>query len=167
MRLRAVLLFPLTIALVLLGAPLSAAPASPVAYPVQGSVCAFIEVSTTAPAPGEAIIVTGQHFDPHGHVTLVLARGDVLKHVTANAKGSFSTRVVTPSDVTGAYLIHARGGKTNQPSDCPADPALIPIRLALLGLFVIGVTYQVLKLRSVNRSEGRLERLTADYGHAA
>lgn len=49
----------------------------------------------------------------------------------------------------------------------PADPALIPIRLTLLGLFVIGVTYQVLKLRSVNRSEGRLERLTADYCHAA
>ena len=127
MRLRAVLLFPLTIALVLLGAPLSAALASPVAYPVQGSVCAFIEVSTTAPAPGEAIIVTGQHFDPHGHVTLVLSRGDVLKHVTANAKGSFSTRVVTPSDVTGAYVIHARGGKTNQPSDCPADPVQSPM----------------------------------------
>jgi hypothetical protein len=49
----------------------------------------------------------------------------------------------------------------------PADPSLIPVRFALLGLFLVGVTYQVLKLRAANRTEARLERLTADYRHAA
>jgi hypothetical protein len=57
---------------------------------------------------------------------------------------------------------------TGQPfASGPADPALTPVRLALLGLFVVGVTYQVLRLRAANRTEIRLERLTADYRHAA
>jgi hypothetical protein len=49
----------------------------------------------------------------------------------------------------------------------PADPSLIPVRLALLALFVIGITYQALKLRAANRPAARLERLTANYRHAA
>jgi len=124
MRLRAVLLLPLTIALVLLGAPVSGAFASPVAYPVTGSECAGISVSTTVPAPGESITVTGSKFDSHGHVRLVLDTGDVLKRVTADANGSFTTKVKMPDGVTGFHVLHARGGKTNQPADCPADPGL-------------------------------------------
>ncbi|QEL16384.1 hypothetical protein [Limnoglobus roseus] len=33
----------------------------------------------------------------------------------------------------------------------PADPALIPVRIALLAAFVIGVTFQVLKIRMSTR----------------
>lgn len=124
MRLRAVLLFPLTLALVLLGAPVSGAIASPVAYPATGSDCASISVSTTVPAPGESITVTGQNFNPGGHVRLVLDNGDVLKRVTADADGSFTTTVKLPDGVTGSHILHARGGKTDQPADCPADPGL-------------------------------------------
>ena len=123
MRPRAVLLLPLTIALLLLGAPVSAALASPAAYPVTGSECAGISVGTTVPAPGESVTVTGSKFDAHGHVRLVLD-GRVLRRVTADADGSFTTTVRMPDGVTGSHVLHARGGKTNQPSDCPADPAL-------------------------------------------
>jgi hypothetical protein len=47
------------------------------------------------------------------------------------------------------------------------DPSLIPVRLALLGMFVIGVTYQVLKIRANNNVLARLDRLLANYSHAA
>jgi hypothetical protein len=47
------------------------------------------------------------------------------------------------------------------------DPSLIPVRLVLLAMFGAGVTYQVLKIRTENRAVARLERLTAEYRHAA
>lgn len=49
----------------------------------------------------------------------------------------------------------------------PADPSLIPVRLALLALFVVGVTYQVLKIRAARSPAARLERQTAAYRQAA
>jgi len=125
MRLRAVFLLPLTIALVLLGAPVSAAFASPVSYPVTGSDCASISVSTTVPAAGERITVTGVNFNPGGHVRLVLDTKDVLGHVTADGNGSFTTKVNIPAGVTGFHKLYHHGGKTGQPaSGCPADPGL-------------------------------------------
>ncbi len=48
----------------------------------------------------------------------------------------------------------------------PNDPSLIPVRLALLALFVMGVTYQVLKIRATTRPTARLERVLAQYPHA-
>jgi hypothetical protein len=125
MRLRAVLLFPLTIALMLLGAPVSGALGRPVAYPATSSDCAFISLSTTVPAPGESITVTGQNFNSGGHVRLVLDTGDVLGRVTADSNGSFTTEVKMPDGVTGQHVIYHRGGKTGQPADgCPRDPSL-------------------------------------------
>jgi hypothetical protein len=44
--------------------------------------------------------------------------------VTANAKGSFRTTVKMPNGLTGPHILHARGGKTDQPASCPADPGL-------------------------------------------
>lgn len=49
----------------------------------------------------------------------------------------------------------------------PTDPALVPVRLVLLTAFVIGVGYQVLKLRAKNSPEARLERIMAEYRRAA
>jgi len=49
----------------------------------------------------------------------------------------------------------------------PNDPSLIPVRLALLAMFVAGVAYQVLKIRAANSSVTRLERVMAEYRHAA
>ena len=49
----------------------------------------------------------------------------------------------------------------------PSDPALIPVRLALLALFVLGLTYQTLKIRANTRPVARLERVLAQYHHAA
>jgi hypothetical protein len=34
----------------------------------------------------------------------------------------------------------------------PDDPSLLPVRLALLAVFIVGVTFQVLKLRAAGRT---------------
>ena len=57
---------------------------------------------------------------------------------------------------------------TGQPFAASAnDPSLLPVRLALLVLFVVGVGYQLLKIRAANRPEARLARIIARYHHAA
>lgn len=57
---------------------------------------------------------------------------------------------------------------TGQPfATGPNDPTLLPIRLALLALFVVGATYQVFKIRATNRPTTRLERVLARYYRAA
>lgn len=53
---------------------------------------------------------------------------------------------------------------TGQPfASGPADPSLIPVRLALLAAFVVGVGYQVLKIRSART----LDRVRAAHSLAA
>jgi hypothetical protein len=49
----------------------------------------------------------------------------------------------------------------------PTDPALVPIRLVLLTAFVVGVGYQMLKLRAAHVVEARLDRVVAEYRRAA
>jgi hypothetical protein len=118
MRLRAVLLLPLTLVLLAVGAPLAT---SAVAYPVTNS-CAYIQVSTQTPAVGESFTVTGVNFDAGGKVKLVLDTGGVLGRVTAGADGGFTKQVRMPSVGGGRHKLSAIGGKTNQPSSCPGDP---------------------------------------------
>jgi len=48
----------------------------------------------------------------------------------------------------------------------PNEPALIPVRLVLLALCVIGAIYQVFQVRAVNAT-ARLERIMAQYRQAA
>src|SRR4051794_17125825 len=108
MRLRAVVLFPLSVALVLVGAPMGGA----VAYPPT-TCTATIAVSTTHPAAGESITVTGRGFDSGATVRLVLDTGDRLATRRANDSGSFTARVRMPV-ISGHHVIHARGGSTNQ-----------------------------------------------------
>lgn len=116
MRLRAVLLFPLAVALLLLGVPTVSA----VAYPAT-TCTATIAVSTTHPGVDESITVTGKGFDPGATVRLVLDTGDRLATVRSSSGGNFSTRVTMPT-ISGRHVLHARGGTSNQPADCPADP---------------------------------------------
>lgn len=116
MRLRAVLLFPLAVALLLVGAPTVSA----AAYPAT-TCTATIAVSTTHPAAGEAITVTGTGFDAGATVRLVLDTGDRLATVRSSAEGNFTTEVTMPN-TSGRHVLHARGGTSNQPADCPADP---------------------------------------------
>ncbi len=46
------------------------------------------------------------------------------------------------------------------------DPSLIPVRLGLLVAFLIGITYQSLKIHAGRRQEARLDRMIAAYRHA-
>jgi hypothetical protein len=122
MRLRAVLLLPLTAVLLLVGAPVAVAGADPAAYPV--SVCATISTSTTNPLPGQSIVIIGNNFDPNASVRLVLDTGAVLGRVTTDANGHFRTSVRMPASATntGMHKIYAKGGTTDQPANCPTDP---------------------------------------------
>ncbi len=49
----------------------------------------------------------------------------------------------------------------------PNDPSLIPVRIALLGIYLLFLGYQMLKIRSEQSPVARLERLIAGYRHAA
>jgi hypothetical protein len=48
----------------------------------------------------------------------------------------------------------------------PTDSSLIPVRLALLALYLIGVGYQLLTIHAANRPVARLQRILAQYHHA-
>lgn len=129
---------------------------------LAGTVTGFGFILTIGFTPGQVL----------GLVTLaLLAVGTLTPRGTWRKAGYTQTVALSASYLLLWVFLTTETLKrfpTGRPfASGPADPALIPIRLTLLGLFVIGVTYQVLKLRSVNRSEGRLERLTADYCHAA
>ncbi|HEY1186956.1 MAG TPA: hypothetical protein VGE74_04830 [Gemmata sp.] len=57
---------------------------------------------------------------------------------------------------------------TDQPFATSAnDSSLLPVRLALLVMFVVGVSYQMFQIRAANRPAARLERVLAQYRHAA
>jgi len=87
---------------------LQAGSASAAGYPV--TTCASLSVSTTTPHVGEQITVGGKNFNAGDSVTLVLTpAGATLGHVTANASGSFTTRVRMPSGSTGPQKIVAEG----------------------------------------------------------
>jgi len=108
--------------LVLVG-PASSAQASAFhAYPP--TICPTLSVSTTKPAVGETIGVTGENFDPDKAVTLILhSKTYVLKTVKTNSSGSFSADVKLPSGLTGNHTLSAKGAQ----SACPADPIQIVI----------------------------------------
>jgi hypothetical protein len=124
MKLRVALALAAALAGVALVAPTSPATAAPTdpAYPPH--TCPTLSVSTTHPAVGEQITVTGQRFDANERVTLVLTKPThKLGTATTDADGTFSTTVRMPAGVTGHKTITARGAQ----SVCPADPVQILI----------------------------------------
>lgn len=89
------------------------------------TVCATISVSTTNPLPGESIVVSGVDFLANASVQLELQPpGSVLKTVTSDSSGSFSTSVKLPDGVTGRHRVVATSGAPNSAS-CPSDPFVI------------------------------------------
>jgi hypothetical protein len=48
-----------------------------------------------------------------------------------------------------------------------ADPALIPVRLALLAVYLVVLGSQLLSVRAERSPQARLDRLMAEYRHAA
>lgn len=105
---------------VVLGATEAAATPNP-----YGQECATLAVSTTTPAVGAHITVTGAQFIPGSHVTILMqSHVSTLGHATANANGRFSVDVKLPDGVTGQHIIYSEGGL--QPN-CPADPISIEI----------------------------------------
>jgi hypothetical protein len=119
MRLRAVV----ALAVAVFGSMLLAPAANAAPYPP--TVCASLSVSTTNPLPGQEITVSGINFVANASVRLELHTTIyVLKTVTADADGSFSTTVKLPDGVTGTHTIVAATGAPNA-SDCPANPVQI------------------------------------------
>jgi hypothetical protein len=118
MRFRAVVLLPLTVALLAFGAPMGSA----LAYPTTDT-CATLSVSTTAPAAGERITVSGKNFDGQATVHLVYDTGANLRTVKSSSKGTFATSVRIPKS-PGQHRITAKGGHSRQPSACGGNPAV-------------------------------------------
>lgn len=119
MRLRAIVALAIAVAASVLFAPMSTA----AGYPV--TECPSLSVSTTNPLPGQSITVSGENFTPNASVRLELHTDViVLKTVTADANGSFSTSVTLPDDVVGTHSIVAATGAPNS-SDCPGNPVVI------------------------------------------
>jgi len=48
-----------------------------------------------------------------------------------------------------------------------ADPSLLPVRLTLLATYTLGLGYQLLRIRAKSTPVARLERIIANYHHAA
>lgn len=102
------------------------------AYPP--TTCSTVSVSTTTPQPGQQITVAGSHFKPEAHITVALdTRSHPLAHVTSNAMGHFSTRVVLPQNATGRHRIKAFGGNLAGVPGCPAT-ATVAIRFQAGGV---------------------------------
>jgi hypothetical protein len=123
MKIRATLALVLALAGLVLVGPVAPAQASGLqAYPP--TICPTISVSTTKPAVGETITVTGQNFDPNKSVTVVMnTKTYVLATARTAADGSFSARAKLPAGVSGSHAISVKGAQ----SDCPADPVQILI----------------------------------------
>jgi hexosaminidase len=121
MRLRAIFALAATVFGALLLVPAAAHAAG---YPP--TECASLSVSTTHPLPGEEITVSGTNFLPNADVRLELhSKTYVLKTVTTDSSGSFSTQVKLPNGVVGTHQIVAASGA---PSTCPTPTVTLHIQ---------------------------------------
>jgi hypothetical protein len=117
MRLRSISVLPVAAALLLVAGPVTSA----AAYPA--TTCPTLAVSTTTPLEGQAIGLTGTQFNPHARIQLELSpKPYLLRTVTSNSRGSFSTTVTMPKGLVGNRTISAIGGGSNPAIGCPTDP---------------------------------------------
>lgn len=69
-----------------------------------------IAVSTTSPAEGSTITVTGTDFDANSTVNLTLySQPYALGSVTTDSSGAFAASVTLPNGVTGSHTIVGQG----------------------------------------------------------
>lgn len=108
---------------------LALVPVAVVTAPLTGAAaasdCPTLLASTTEPATGAEITLSGTGFDPGATVRLVL-NSDELATARTSTTGSFSTRGVLPSNVTGRQRLESEGGQ----SACRAAPITLDIRTA-------------------------------------
>jgi len=105
MKLRAISALTVAVLGMVLFAPLATADAYP------PTTCASLSVSTTQPAAGETITVSGVNFTANTSVHLVLNTTTTdLATVSSDAQGSFSTPVKLPAGLTGAHAVVAVSG---------------------------------------------------------
>jgi hypothetical protein len=123
-QIRAALAFAvLAVGLAVVG-PATGAQATPahaaLAYPP--TTCSTLAVSTTHPAVGAKITVTGANFVANHQVKLILrTKTYFLVALTTDANGEFSVQVQLPAGVAGHHKIIAIGGSPNG-NGCPPDP---------------------------------------------
>jgi len=120
MRLRAIVALAIAVVASALFAPSATAAAG---YPT--TQCPSLSVSTTNPLPGQSITVSGVNFTPNASVRLELhTTVYVLKTVTADDQGAFTTSVTLPDGVVGSHEIVAATGAPNI-SGCPGNPVVV------------------------------------------
>jgi hypothetical protein len=104
-------------AVLLLAAPASAAP-----YPPP-SDCATFEVSTTTPAAGATVQVSGRNWQANAAVRVwINPRPRPLGTLRANGSGTFSGGVEIPSDRQGRNYLSARGkARCGEPAPVAID----------------------------------------------
>lgn len=110
-------------ALVVLSAVLFlAAPASAAPYPPP-SECATFEVSTTTPAAGATVQVSGRNWQANAAVRVWISpEPRPLGTLRANGSGTFSGGVEIPSDRQGRNYLSARGkARCEEPAPVAID----------------------------------------------
>jgi hypothetical protein len=122
MRVRAIL----ALAVVAFGALLAVPAQSALAYPP--TTCPSLSVSTTNPQPGATFTISSSGMPANSNVRLELHSDPILlKTVTTDANGSFSTSVTLPDGVTGTHTIVAIPDKPMAPG-CPPPSVTINVQ---------------------------------------
>ena len=122
MRLRAII----ALAVAALGMFFVVPAASATAYPP--TTCPSLSVSTTNPQPGETITLSSSGMPANAHVKIYLHSDPILlKTVTTDASGSFTTTVTLPAGLTGTHTIVAVPDKPMAPG-CPPPSVTITIQ---------------------------------------
>jgi hypothetical protein len=123
-----------------------------------GSVTAFAFIPRLGFTPGEVLTLVTLALLAVGTVTL---RGEWRRNGYVQTVALSTTYLLLMVFATTETLKHFPVGHPFAAS--AADPALLPVRLGLLAAYLVGLTYQLLRLRSVNTPTARLERAIAQY----
>ena len=125
------------------------------AYP--GSTPAAVSVSTTTPAPGASLAISGSGFEPGETISLVFhSTPTSLGSVTADSSGAFSTSVTIPAGASGSHEIVGTGltsgavatialdvGGSSSSSSGSGSSGLSDTGVAVIGIGAVGVVLLV------------------------
>lgn len=123
-----------------------------------GSVSAFAFVPRLGFTPGQVLTLATLALLAVGTVTL---RGEWRRTGYVQTVALSTTYLLLMVFATTETLKHFPAGHPFAAN--AADPALVPVRLGLLAAYLIGLTYQLLRVRAVTSPTARLERAIAQY----